>query len=164
MLQCKEFVNADEIARGLSPFQPDTVSFQAGRIMLGRIKELLKIKNDFGFETTLSSRGYVQLIKGAKKQGYTVVLIYFWLESAALAKARVRARVEKGGHDIPIDVIARRYVRGWENFFNLYRNITDRWIIYENSNEAPALVAEGRPSLAISVYNDDLWKKINLSE
>ena len=85
MLHCKEFVNADEIAKGLSPFQPETVSFQAGRIMLNRIKELLNGKNDFGFETTLSTRSYVHLIRQARKLGYTVVLIFFWLESADLA-------------------------------------------------------------------------------
>jgi predicted ABC-type ATPase len=92
MLNCKEFVNADEIARGLSPFQPETVSFQAGRIMLNRIKELLVAKNDFAFETTLATRTYVSLVKLAQSQGYQVVLIYFWLESAELAKARVKTK------------------------------------------------------------------------
>jgi len=84
----REFVNADEIARGLSPFQPETVSFQAGRIMLNRIKELLKIRKDFGFKTTLSAKSYVSLISDARRQGYTIVLIYFWLDSIDLAKAR----------------------------------------------------------------------------
>src|SRR5436190_16463587 len=79
MLNCKEFVNADEIARGLSPFQPETVSFQAGRIMLNRIKELLREGKDFGFETTLSTKSYVPLLKGAKQKGYSIMLIYFWL-------------------------------------------------------------------------------------
>lgn len=88
ILNCKEFVNADEIARGLSPFQPETVSFQAGGIMLARIQELLNGKNDFGFETTLATRSYVGLIKQAKRQGYVIVLVYFWLESVELAKAR----------------------------------------------------------------------------
>src|SRR5882762_3342627 len=112
ILNCKEFVNADEIARGLSPFQPETVSFQAGRIMLNRIKELLKFKNDFGFETTLATRSYVSLINDARQQGYTIVLLYFWLESIELAKARVKERVAKGGHNIPATVIERRYKRG----------------------------------------------------
>ncbi len=162
MLICKEFVNADEIARGLSPFQPETVSFQAGRIMLNRIKELLKGKNDFGFETTLSTRSYVHFIREAKKQGYSVVLIFFWLESVDLAKARVKARVEKGGHNIPATVIERRYIRGSDNFFTIYKDLSDSWIIYDNSHEVPEIIAKGSTSLVSYIYNDDLWKKIYL--
>jgi len=153
MLNCKEFVNADEIARGLSPFQPETVSFQAGRIMLGRIKELLNGKHDFGFETTLSTRSYVPLIRYARQQGYVIVLIYFWLESIDLAKARVKERVEKGGHHIPSAVIERRYVRGRENFFALYKDLCNSWIVYDNSHEVPVLVAKGNISLDSYVYN-----------
>ncbi len=163
MLNCKEFVNADEIARGLSPFQPETVSFQAGRIMLARIKNLLKGKNDFGFETTLSTRSYVSLINDAKQQGYTIVLIYFWLESIELAKARVKTRVEKGGHHIPSTVIERRYVRGRENFFKFYKNLCDSWIVYDNSNEVPVIIAKGNSSLDYYIYNNDLWIKFSLS-
>lgn len=164
MLNCKEFVNADEIARGLSPFQPETVSFQAGRIMLNRIKELLKAKNDFGFETTLATRSYASLILEAKKKGYSVVLIYFWLESVELAKARVKARVEKGGHNIPSGVIERRYARGLKNFFTLYKAVCNSWIIYDNSNEVPVIVAKGNSSLDFYVYNSDLWNKISLNK
>jgi len=160
MLDCKEFVNADEIARGLSPFQPETVSFQAGRIMLNRIKELLKAKNDFGFETTLATRSYAPLLKDAKKKGYSVTLIYFWLESVALAKARVKARVEKGGHTIPTNVIERRYKRGLKNFFLLYKGLVDNWIIYDNSNEVPEIVATGNALLENNIFNDELWSKI----
>lgn len=160
MLQCKEFVNADEIARGLSPFQPETVSFQAGRIMLGRIRELLKGKNDFGFETTLASKGHAHIVRQARKIGYTVVVIYFWLETVDLAKARVKARVEKGGHNIAPVVIERRYKRGLKNFFSLYQGLSDSWVIYDNSNKEPALVATGGASLAGSIYNADLWNRI----
>ncbi len=159
MLNCKEFVNADEIARGLSPFQPETVSFQAGRIMLNRIKELLKAKNGFAFETTLATRSYAPLIMEAKEKGYSVVLIYFWLESVELAKARVRVRVEKGGHNIPPDVIERRYLRGLENFFTLYKNICDSWIVYDNSHEIPILIARGSTNMDNYIFNNDLWKK-----
>jgi len=160
MLDCKEFVNADEIARGLSPFQPETVSFQAGRIMLNRINDLLKAKNDFGFETTLATRSYAPLLRNAKKKGYSVTLIYFWLESVELAKARVKARVEKGGHGIPSNVIERRYKRGLKNFFLLYKNLVDNWIIYDNSNEVPAIVAKGNALLDNDIFNDELWSKI----
>lgn len=96
MLNCKEFVNADEIAKGLSPFQPETVSFEAGRIMLERIQELMDRQIDFAFETTLSTKSYVSKILMAKELGYRVVLIFFWLDSIALAKERVKSRVAKG--------------------------------------------------------------------
>ena len=162
MLNCKEFVNADEIARGLSPFQPETVSFQAGRIMLFRIQELLKGKNDFGFETTLVTKSYVGAIHHAKQQEYTIVLIYFWLESVELAKARVTTQVEKGGHDIPQDVIERSYIRGKENFFLLYKEICDSWIVYDNSNEVPVIVAKGSSSLEFYIYNQDLWSRFSM--
>lgn len=162
MLNCKEFVNADEIARGLSPFQPETVSFQAGRIMLARIQELLNGKNDFGFETTLATRSYVSLIQHAKRQGYTIILIFFWLESVELAKARVKTRVEKGGHDIPPHVIERRYSRGKENFFRLYKDLCDSWIVYDNSHEVPAIVARQSSSPEYYIYNNDLWKKFSV--
>lgn len=164
ILNCKEFVNADEIARGLSPFQPETVSFQAGRIMLARIKELLKGKSDFGFETTLSTRSYVSLIDDAKQLGYTIVLIYFWLDSMELAKARVKTRVEKGGHHIPPDVIERRYVRGRENFFTLYKDLCHSWVVYDNSNEIPVIVARGEADKENYIYNSDLWNKFSASK
>ena len=164
MLNCREFVNADEIARGISPFQPETVSFQAGRIMLNRIKELLKRKKDFGFETTLSTKSYVHLIRHAKNEGYTVIIIFFWLESVELARARVKARVEKGGHNVPAAVIERRYIRGAENFFALYKPLSDKWIVYDNSHEVSEIIAKGSASLVKTIYNDDLWKKFHLKK
>ena len=164
MLNCKEFVNADEIARGLSPFQPETVSFQAGRIMLNRIRELLREKKEFGFETTLSTRSYVPLIKHAKKHGYIIVLIYFWLESVELAKARVKTRVEKGGHNIPNTIIERRYKRGLQNFFTLFKELADSWMVYDNSHELPVIITKGNANLVSYIYNDDLWKKFHLSK
>lgn len=98
MLDCKEFVNADEIAKGLSPFQPDTVSFQAGRIMLQRIDELLNSGVDFAFETTLTTLSYLNTILVAKEKGYTINLLYFWLNDVNLAIERVKTRVNEGGH------------------------------------------------------------------
>ncbi|MFM7485517.1 MAG: zeta toxin family protein [Cytophagales bacterium] len=162
ILSCKEFVNADEIARGLSPFQPETVSFQAGRIMLNRIKALLHGKNDFAFETTLSSISYVPLIEEAKEIGYTIILIFFWLDSVELAKARVKQRVEKGGHNIPEDIIERRYVRGRKNFFYLYRALCDQWLIYDNSFEYPEIIAVGNEKLTTSVFNFNLCQKFEI--
>jgi predicted ABC-type ATPase len=97
ILNCKEFVNADEIARGLSPFQPETVSFQAGKIMLRRIKELMLEQVDFAFESTLATKSYKNLVQKAQAVGYTVTIVFFWLESSALAQERFKIRVEKGG-------------------------------------------------------------------
>ncbi|WMJ72217.1 zeta toxin family protein [Cytophagaceae bacterium ABcell3] len=112
ILNCKEFVNADEIAKGLSPFQPEKVSLEAGRIMLERIDDLMRIKADFAFETTLSTRSYVNTVKRAKESGYEVTLLYFWLNSQELAIERVKERVREGGHNIPEQVIRRRYNKG----------------------------------------------------
>ena len=108
IIDCKEFVNADEIAKGLSPFQPETVSFEAGRIMINRINDLLNENESFAFETTLSSRSYKNKILKAKEQGYTITLLFFWLNNIELAKERVKTRVKEGGHNIPEDVIERR--------------------------------------------------------
>ncbi|HCW06697.1 MAG TPA: zeta toxin [Cytophagales bacterium] len=158
MLNCKEFVNADEIARGLSPFQPETVSFQAGRIMLERINELINHQKDFGFETTLATRSYVSLLKKAEQKGYTILLIYFWLESIDLAKSRVLDRVKKGGHNIMPDIIERRYNRGLKNFFSLYKPIVHSWMVYDNSKEVPNPIAKGNQVEETFIYNADIWK------
>ncbi|MBY0433642.1 MAG: hypothetical protein K2U26_05995 [Cyclobacteriaceae bacterium] len=128
--------------------------------MLNRIKELLRAKNDFGFETTLATRSYVHLINEAKNLGYTIVLVFFWLESVELARARVRSRVEKGGHDIPSTVIERRYYRGISNFFNFYQKMSDRWAIYDNSSDRSTIVAIGSSELVIEINNHDIWKRL----
>jgi predicted ABC-type ATPase len=116
IFKCREFVNADEIARGLSPFNPESVAFEAGRIMLQRIEQLVEANQTFAFETTLSTRSYVKLIERCRGQGYTINLIFLWLNSPELAAERVQTRVEKGGHSIPEDVIRRRYEKGLRNF------------------------------------------------
>lgn len=156
IVDCKEFVNADEIARGLSPFQPETVAFEAGRIMLSRIDYLLKHKLDFAFETTLSTRSYVQTIKQAKNAGYTVSMVYVCLESVALAKERVRYRVLSGGHNIPVDVIERRYFRSLQNLQRLYLPLCDHWIVVDNSQPELRLIAQGS-HLAIFIVNHEIW-------
>jgi len=119
MLGCKEFVNADEIARGLSPFNPNKVAIQSGRLMLARISELLESGSDFAFETTLATRSYIHTVKKAHEKGYFVTVLYFWLNSPELAIERVKTRVLEGGHDIPINTIIRRYDLGIKNMFNL---------------------------------------------
>jgi predicted ABC-type ATPase len=142
LLNCKEFVNADEIARGLSPFQPENVSIEAGRLMLKRIDELINSNKDFSFETTLSTKSFINRIEYAKSKGYYVTLIFFWLESIELAKDRVRKRVSEGGHNIELDVIEKRYKAGIKNLFKLYSNKVDSLLIYDNSIAESELIAE----------------------
>jgi predicted ABC-type ATPase len=161
LLQIKEFVNADEIARGLSPFQPEKVSIEAGKIMLGRIRELLLQQRDFAFETTLSSRSFVGLIKQARKSGYAINLIYFWLDSVELAIERVKVRVSEGGHNIPIDIIVRRYFAGLNNFINLYRDKVDYWMLINNSKTKTALIGEGKAGLSSQIHDVETWNIIN---
>jgi predicted ABC-type ATPase len=161
LLQVKEFVNADEIARGISPFQPEKVSLEAGKIMLRRLQELLSLHEDFAFETTLSTRSFVGFIKQAKEQGYSVNLIYYWLDTVELAFARVKTRVTEGGHNIPTDTIIRRYYAGLKNFLNLYRDKVDYWMLIDNSGAEPELIAEGRHGALEQVQNLDKWSTIN---
>jgi predicted ABC-type ATPase len=142
IIKCKEFVNADEIAKGLSPFQPESVSFESGRIMLHRIDELFAAKINFAFETTLSSKIYQQKILKAKAEGYFITLLFFWLQNTDLAKERVRIRVLEGGHHIPDEVVERRYIRGIKNLFSLYIPIVDEVLIFDNSIGKIKLIAE----------------------
>ncbi|MEI6141403.1 MAG: zeta toxin family protein [Mariniphaga sp.] len=160
MLNCKEFVNADEIARGLSPFQPDKVAIEAGRIMLNRIHELMVQKVDFAFETTLSTRSYRNFVKEAQMYGYFVTLVYFWLNSVDLAIERVRTRVLAGGHNIPEDTIRRRYSSGIKNLSENYLPICDYWMIFDNSEHPPLLVAKGFKNSDKQVYSLDIFNQI----
>ena len=112
MLGCREFVNADEIARGISPFKPESVAIQAGKIMLNRIEDLLANQMDFAIETTLTTKSYINTIAKAKTLGYQVTLLFFWLNDVELAIERVKTRVSEGGHHIPEEVIRRRYSKG----------------------------------------------------
>lgn len=142
ILECKEFVNADEIAKGLSPFQPEKVAIEAGRIMLNRINELFADHENFAFETTLSTRSYRNKITEARKNGYDVTLLFFWLQSVELAKERVKTRVSEGGHNIQPEVIERRYLKGIRNLFNIYLPIVDNSYIFDNSEGVHELIAE----------------------
>ncbi|MBF8965712.1 zeta toxin family protein [Pontibacter sp. FD36] len=160
MLGCREFVNADEIARGLSPFQPEKVAVEAGRIMLQRIDELLRKKEDFAIETTLATRSYAQTIKKARESGYNVTLVYFWLASPELAIQRVKNRVAEGGHNIPEDVIRRRYKKGVKNLFELFIPICDYWIIIDNSQTPYNIVAEGQEEQELKIQNQSVWEKL----
>ena len=135
ILNCKEFVNADMIAQGLSPFQPETVAFEAGRIMLERIDYLMQYGQSFAIETTLATKSYKNKLLSAKANGYNIKLVFFWLPSFQMAISRVAMRVSEGGHHIPNDVVERRYFRGIENLFKIYIPLSTSWTIYNNSNK-----------------------------
>ena len=143
MLECSQYVNSDEFAKGLSPFDPGSVSVQASRLMLMRIKYLLRRKEDFSIETTLATRSLLKMIAEAQQEGYTVTLMYFWLNSPDLAVARVKARVAAGGHNIPEETVRRRYRVGLGYFFRDYAPICDRWILADNSKVPFRVIAEG---------------------
>lgn len=143
LLDCKQFVNADEIAKGLSPFCPESVVIQAGKLMLLRIEELLADDITFSIETTLATRSYSELVKRAHEKGYKVTLLYFWLSSPELAVERVARRVSEGGHNIPKDVIYRRYKKGLKNLFDIFIPIVDSWIIVDNGVEPREIIAKG---------------------
>jgi len=160
VLDCKEFINADEIAKGLSPFQPESVAVQAGRIMLARMDELLQKGETFAFETTLATKSYKQKIEWAQANGYEVTLLFFWLRNVIMAKERVAQRVSEGGHSIPSETIERRYHNGIINLFNLYINIVDICQIYDNSNGVCALIAEKYKEEELVCYNIDTLNQI----
>ncbi len=156
----KEFVNADEIAKGLSPFHPEGVAIEAGRLMLERIKFLLGKGESFSIETTLATRSYVQLVRKAHELGYMVHLIYFWLESPQLAVDRVAERVHKGGHHIPQDVILRRYTKGINNLFKLFMCEVDIWAMYDNSEYKRERIAFGGKTIPTIINDNHKFDKI----
>lgn len=140
---CPIFINADLIAAGLSPFQPEVAAIQAGRLMLQRMDEAARDREDFAFETTLSGLTYLRRLRVWKKAGYRLHIIYLKLSSPQLALSRVAERVRWGGHNIPRAVVLRRFRSGWSNFTLHYQELADSWAIYDNSGEAPQLLEEG---------------------
>jgi predicted ABC-type ATPase len=156
---CYEFVNADLIAGGLSPFQPDRVAIQAGKLMLEQIHSLGKRGVDFGFETTLSGRTYVKLVQDLKKRGYQIHLCFLWLPNIKLALDRIAERVQKGGHNIPEGVVRRRFGKGIYNLFNIYRPLLDFWILVDNSSSVPNMIAFEKSS-KMTIVNEGTFSKI----
>ena len=154
ILDCREYVNADEIARGLSPFQPEKTAIEAGRIMLNRIEYLLKANFNFAFETTLATKTYKNTILKAQAVGYNVTLLFFWLQTVELAKRRVQKRVSEGGHDIESEVIERRYLSGIRNLFDIYLPIADEVLIFDNSEGKHELIAKKINQSDISILNN----------
>ena len=143
MWECKYFVNSDEFAKGLSPFDPDKASLSAGRFMVMRIKYLLDRKEDFCIETTLSSRTLTNTIEIARQYGYSITILFFWIDNVELAISRVKARVTAGGHNVPEATIRRRYRSGLRHFFEDYMPMSDRWMLADNTTVPFKLVAQG---------------------
>lgn len=140
---CPIFINADLIAAGLSPFQPEKVAVRAGRLMLDEIKECVRHRQSFAFETTLSGRTYARLIREWQGLGYHVKLIFLSLPNSDMAVARVAARVSQGGHNVPEDVVRRRFSLGLANLKDIYQQLVDAWVLYDNSSSVPKLLEWG---------------------
>jgi len=140
---CPIFVNADLIAAGISPFLPEEASFHAGRLMIEEINRHALNGESFAFETTLSGKTYAQMIPEWQQMGYRVKLVFLYLPDVAIAIERVKYRVEQGGHNIPENIIRRRYEKGWQNFQSLYKHLVDAWILFDNSGMTPKLSDKG---------------------
>lgn len=137
------FVNADLIASGLSPLRPELAARRAGRLVLTELDRLLKAREDFAFESTLSGRTYLRLMKRWKAAGYRIEMVFLWLPSVQLALQRIAARVRQGGHAVPRADVVRRFDRSWTNFRGAYRPLADAWAVYDNSGKVPRLLEEG---------------------
>lgn len=159
-LGCNEFVNADSIAAGLSPFDPESSAIHAGRLMLGKIKTLRSLGSNFAFESTLASRTFANFITHCKNEGYRFHLIFIWLPTVEIAIQRVKSRVINGGHNIPKDVITRRYYKGISNFFNLYLPLANTCMIFDNSKIQPELIAELEENQKTRIYLLDSWNSM----
>ncbi len=140
---CSVFVNADLIAAGFSPFNPELAALKAGRLMLAEIAEHARRGDDFAFETTLAGRGYLQMMRDWRLRSYQIKLIFLGLESAEQAIARVAERVSQGGHHVPDELVRRRFSAGLRNFETLYRHEVHLWRWYNNSGDEPILLDEG---------------------
>lgn len=160
LLNCDEYVNSDEIAKGLSPFNPSLAAIKASKLMTERIHELLEKRATFGIETTLATRSLARVITGAQAIGYRVTLVFFWLQVPELAIQRVKLRVASGGHSVPEETIIRRYGAGIDNLFHIYTPIVDYWMIIDNSNTPSKLVAEGGLSVVTKLHDKTAYNQL----
>jgi predicted ABC-type ATPase len=159
-LNIGEFVNADEIARGLSPFHPEHTALLAGRLMLERMRQLIRSRQSFAFETTCSGRTPVSMLRNCKSDGWRLTLVYLWLPSPQAALDRVAMRVREGGHNIPSDVVIRRYWAGLSNMRLLYLPLADAAAIYDNSDGQGTLIAERSEKAPLIIHDADRWANI----
>ncbi len=139
---CPDFINVDLIAAGLSPFRPERVAMQAGRIMLAEIQRRVRKRESFAFETTLSGHGYARMIPEWRNAGYRVRLVFLSLPEPGMAIARVTMRVAQGGHNVSKTLIRRRFEAGLRNFKEVYMNLVDKWEWYDNSGNLPKMLSE----------------------
>jgi len=158
-VQCTEFLNADLIAVGLSPFAPSIQNFRASELMLERMQKLLDSRKTFSFETTLAARSYSRRIPEWRAMGYEVFLFFLWLPTEELAIERVANRVRQGGHDIPVPTIRQRYRRGLSNFNRLYRPVVDGWLLLDASQFPPTEVARHEEQ-GQAIADPKLWRHI----
>lgn len=162
-----QFVNSDEFAKSLSPFDPSAASVSASRFMLLKVRYMLEHQLDFCIETTLATRSLMRIIDEARAHGYYVTMLYFWLTSPEIAIKRVQRRVASGGHDIPEDVIRRRYSMGLKYFFDDYRQVCDKWILADNTSQPFTIVAEGnfeQTSILDTIKYQTIWDQAHPAE
>jgi predicted ABC-type ATPase len=156
---CKNFVNADLIAQAMAPFSPETAAVRAGRMMLGEIRSLVRKRVSFAFETTLSGRSYMVLLRQLKANGYRIHVFFLWVKTVNLALSRVQERVSRGGHDVPEPVIRRRFDRSMRNFLTHYRRLTDSWTLFDNSGATPTVVALEKDK-RVRIMNKSLYSAL----
>jgi len=160
-LNMSEFLNADEIARGLSPFNPDHAAISAGRFMLARMQTLIAQRASFAFETTCAGSSQLRILNACKANGWRMTLLFLWLPSPEDAIRRVARRVLQGGHNIPENVIVRRYWAGLRNLNQHYLPLADSAMIYDNSDDGRRLVAERMPGSELTIHDAVRWSKMS---
>ena len=156
---CINFINADLIASGLSPFKPEAAAIKAGRIMIEQMREYALANKDFTFETTLSGRSHLRFIRDLKTKGYEIHLIFLWIRNVDLAQKRVADRVRSGGHNVPEDVVRRRFPRGIKNFFSIYAKLSDSWTLFDNSYSQPTVIAK-EDNRKMTISDRELFERI----
>ena len=157
--KCPNFINADLIAHGLSPFSHGAAAIKAGKLVLEQIHEFAKKRVDFAFETTLSGKLYVKLFKSLKEKGYKIHIFFLWVPDADLVISRIKSRVAQGGHNVPVRDVLRRFNRSISNFFKLYQPLVDSWMLFDNSGIIPILIAE-RKNSKVKIIDESIYENI----
>jgi predicted ABC-type ATPase len=159
-VECLEFVNADLIASGLSPFAPERAAIRAGRIVLEQIHSLGRNQRDFGFESTLAGKTQIRMLRELKKNGYKIHMFYLWISSAELAMERIADRVREGGHFVPEETVRRRFGKSLFNFIHFYRPLADTWHLFDNSSDIPVRIAlyDGE----LTIFNSKLYDRLSV--
>lgn len=156
---CFEFVNADLIAGGLSPFKPERAAIKAGRLMLEKMNLLAESRVDFAIETTLSGKAYLNFLQNLRSNGYKIHLFFLWIRSMEIALERIATRVRRGGHNIPENVVQRRFHKGIYNLFTIYRPLLDYWAVFDNSSNLPSMIVF-EESGKLKIFDDELFELI----